>query len=122
MRIHPGFLGHDDSIDIQNRIKSGLVHQLQNSLEQQTGIGIFEGLVRRRELLADIRQPGRSKERVGNRVQQHIGIRVTVKTPIVRDLHSADNQTSSGHQPVHVKTMSCPQLSHASRPPAAPRP
>ena len=55
---------------------------------------------------ADITQPGGAQQRVGDGVQQHIGIRMPQQPGAVGDLHAAQHQPPSRHQRVDVPALS----------------
>ena len=66
--------------------------------------------LRVRVVLADIAEARRAKQRIADRVQQDIGVRVTVEAPLVGDLHAADHQPAAAYQRVHVEALPDPHL------------
>ena len=56
-------------------------------------------------MAADIAQRRRAEQRIGNRVQQCVGIRMTEQTAAVRDRDAAEDQFTSRYQGVAVITL-----------------
>ncbi len=51
---------------------------------------------------ADVAQAGRAEQRVGDGVQQRIGVGMAEQAARVRNLHAAQDQLAALHQRVHV--------------------
>ena len=56
-------------------------------------------------MLADVAQPGRPQQRVADRVQQHVPVRVAQQPFRVRDVHPADQQLAPVNQRVDVEAL-----------------
>ena len=54
---------------------------------------------------ADIAGPDRSEQRVGQRVQPDIGVRMTGERLLVRDVDAADHDMVAGREAVHVEAL-----------------
>jgi hypothetical protein len=54
---------------------------------------------------ADVTQAGRAKQGIGDRVQQHIGVRMTEQPLMVRNLDAAENQFATGRKGMHVESL-----------------
>ena len=61
---------------------------------------------------ADIAQRGRAQQRIGNGVQQYVGVAVAQQPFFMRDIHSAQDKTAAFHQPVRV--VAVPDARHAA--------
>ena len=56
--------------------------------------------------MPDITFAGRAQQRVRDSVREHIGVGMTVETPVVRDFNSAKDQLSSVSETMHIVTNS----------------
>src|ERR687898_2044345 len=65
-------------------------------------VSVAETLLGGREMLADVAQRGRTEDRVGDGVEQDIGVGMPVQPPIVRDLDPAEDQTPSRREAMSV--------------------
>ena len=61
-------------------------------------------------MLANISQSGRPQSRITDRMEQHIGIRMSHEATVKRDQHATNHQRASGHQRVHVPAFTDPQV------------
>ena len=55
--------------------------------------------------LADVAQCRRAEQGIGNRMQQHVSVRMSEQTGSMRNRHAADNQFSVFNQSVAVVTL-----------------
>ena len=51
---------------------------------------------------ADVAQAGGAQQRIGDRMQQHVGIGMPQQAALVRNIHAADQQRAARHQRVDV--------------------
>ena len=70
--------------------------------QQMLAVGVSEALVGGREVLADVAERRRAEDRVGDGVQQHIGVGMPFQPPIVRDLDAAEDQAASRREAMSV--------------------
>ena len=61
-----------------------------------------------REMPPDVAQRRRAEQRIADRVQQHIRVRMSEQAFFVRDLHPADDQLAAFHQLMHVVALTDP--------------
>ncbi len=73
--------------------------KLQTVRPLVTGIGVGE-------MLADVAQCKRTKQGIGNRMQQDIRIGMSQKSEGVRKLHAAEKEVTSLHKIMHIVSMS----------------
>lgn len=50
----------------------------------------------------EIAQRERAQDRVADRVEQHVGVRMSVEAAIVGDRHAAQHQRATGDQRMHM--------------------
>ena len=67
---------------------------------------------------ANVAQGSSAQQRIGERVQQHVGIRMPKQAAFKRNAHAADDARSPRHQRVHVKPLTNPErtLAHGINP------
>jgi hypothetical protein len=53
----------------------------------------------------DVAQRGSAQQRIGDGVQQHIGVGMAQEAKVVRDAHATDDQLATGHQRVHIPAL-----------------
>ena len=71
--------------------------------QQRAAVRILVARVRVGEMHAEVAQRERAKQRIGDRVQQHVGVRVSGETAVVRNGHAADDERTSGGERMHVE-------------------
>src|SRR5215211_97157 len=76
--------------------------QADDFAQQMLAVGIPEALVAGREVLADIAERRRAENRVGDGVEQHIGVRMPLQSPVVRDLDAAEDQAAPRRKAMSV--------------------
>ena len=77
MRRHARRFGKDGGIHIPRR-PARLSRQTDGFAQQKLAVGVTEALIGRREVLADVTQRGRTEDGVGDGVEQHVGIRMSI--------------------------------------------
>ena len=70
------------------------------------GIHALEGSVSVGEIVPDVPQASRSQNRVGNRVQEDIRIRMPIRTNLRRNAHPTQDTRTASHQGMDVVTES----------------
>ncbi len=55
---------------------------------------------------------GGAKERIGKRMQSHVGIAVTKQAQLIRNLDTTHHQTPPPDKTVHIKSISDPYIFH----------
>ena len=93
------------------------VHDCEASVRDETGgltqqpqaVGVPVRLVVGGEVAADVAQRGGAQQRVNDRVQQDVGIAVSDRMPVVRNIHPADAQRPARFEamPVLANTYTC---------------
>src|SRR5476649_1522348 len=66
-------------------------------------------------MAADIPQGGGAKNRIGDCMQQHVGVGMAEQTQVMRNLHAADDQVAVFHQCVAVVTLADAEGKDGSR-------
>ena len=101
--------GVDDAIEVHDA-KAGLGDFCGGGGQHFGRIAASVGRIRVGEQAADIGQGGGSQQRVGDRMQQHVGVAVADKLPVVRHIDSAQPQRPAGRGAVRVFAKSDPQI------------
>ncbi len=73
--------------------------------QQRATVRIAMALVAVRKHRADVAEPGRAEDRVGDCVQQHVGVGVTEQAALERNLDAADHQPATRHQRMDVEPL-----------------
>src|SRR5215207_9466584 len=84
----------DSGVDIPGN-PTRLPCQAVDLAQQMLAVSVSEALVGGWEVLADVTERRRAEDRVGDGVEQHIGVRMPCQPPIVRDLDAAEDQAPS---------------------------
>ena len=96
-----GRLSHDGAVDIADLEALGT--HAPGSLGQQHGrVGTLELRVGVREMAADIAQRRGAEQGIGDRVQQHVGIRMAEQPQAMRHFDTAENQLATWHQRMYI--------------------
>ena len=66
------------------------------------------------EMPADIAQTRRAENRIGDRVQEHVGIRMPIETFIKWNRDAADDEWPASHQRVNIKALADANLGHGA--------
>ena len=101
MRGEFGLLGDQRRVDI-DRPPAFFSQQRHSTAQQHAAVGTLVARVGVRKVAANIAQRDGAEQRVGNRVQQRIGIGMTEQPGWVRDFHAAKYQLAAFNQPMHV--------------------
>src|SRR5579863_2536652 len=96
-------------VDVGHRI-SCLAHALQSLAQEHDRIRALPLWIRWRKECTDVRRGDRSEKRVGYRVQQHIAIRVSSQSPVVREGH-----TPNFHRDARLEFMGVKAVADAVR-------
>ncbi len=104
MRRHLRRLGDDGGIDIADRVPLGL-YLRQHVAQQHAAVGALELRVGVREMLADIPQRRGTKQRVAQRVQQHVAVGMGEQPEPVWNPHAAKRDVVAFTEAVHVVTV-----------------
>ncbi|MOA29028.1 hypothetical protein D3C78_1500150 [compost metagenome] len=91
-------------VDVDRRPARG-AHARHGFAQQDAAVGTLECGIGVRKMPPDIAQPRGAQQRVGNGVQQHIGIGMAHQTMRVRDRDTADDQRPAFNQGMHVKAL-----------------
>ena len=85
--------------------------------QQHSAVGILPARIGIRKMRSDVAQRERAQDRVDDRVEQHIGIGVTVEPALERDGHAAQHEAPPGSERMHVEAVAdadrhvmCPAL------------
>ena len=107
VRCHLRRLRDDRRIDIDDH-PSGLVQLSRRGTQQRAAVGIAVARIRIRIVPADVPQPCSAEHGIGDRVQQHVGVGMTLEPAFERNLHAADDELAARHQRVHIETLPYP--------------
>ena len=107
MRFHLRGLRQHGRVDIADGI-AVFTQQPHRLAQQFAAVRTFVTFVGIGEPAADVAQRRRAQQRIHDRVQQHIRIRMTEQAGFVRDGHPAHDQRATRHQPVHIVTVADP--------------
>ena len=89
MRIDLRGLAHDRDIEMAHHA-AALLHALDREGEEAVGRGAAPFLVARRKMHADIAVGERAEDRVGERMQRHVGVGMAGELAGMRDLDAAE--------------------------------
>ena len=64
-------------------------------------------------MMPDIAFTDRAQERVRDRMADHIGIRMSLETAVVRNLDAAQDQFAARREPMRIVTISTPDRAHS---------
>jgi hypothetical protein len=67
-------------------------------------------------MLADVAQPGRAQQGIGDGVQQHVGIGMAEQAEGMGDGHAADDEFAAGNESVDVIALADADLRHVDTP------
>ena len=67
-----------------------------------------------RKMPADITKASRSQNRIGDRVQEHVRIRMPIETFIKWNRDAADDEWSASHQRVNIKGLADANWGHGA--------
>jgi hypothetical protein len=107
-------LGHDRAVDVDDLV-AGRAHAPRRLGQQHGAVGARELGRRVGEVAPDVAQPGRAQQRIGDRVQQRVGVAVPEQAVRVRDRHAAEPQRPVRHEPVRVPALAHAQLQRIHR-------
>ena len=96
-----GALADDGRIDIERR-KAVFTQQGNGFFQKQQGRNAFVLRVLVREMLADIAHGGSAQQRVGNSMEEHVGVAVAEQTFFIRDIHAAEDEFAAFNKPVRI--------------------
>ena len=82
---------------------AGLLDEVARMLEEQRRGGAAPLRVRRREMVADVAGAERAQDRVGQRVEDDVGVAVAGKALVVRDMDAAEPELAAGGEGVDVE-------------------
>ena len=105
--VKSGTLCKNDTVEVDDA-KAGFPNPLVGQLQHFAGIPAAIRLVRVGKQLANVAQGGGTEDRIGDRVQQHVGVAVPDQVPVVRHLDAAQQQRSAIRQPMRVVPNSDP--------------
>ncbi len=81
-RRKTGFFRKNGAVHVEN-LETTLSHLATSHLQHFTGVASRVARIRIGKQLADVAHPGSAENRVGNRMQQHVGVTVTDETTIM---------------------------------------
>ena len=109
MRRQFGLLGDQRRVDI-DRAPAFLGQQGDCGAQQHAAVGAFVTRVGIGKMAADIAERHRTEQRIGNRMQQRIGVGMTEQAGGVGNLDPAENQLAAFDQFMHVVTLPDPKI------------
>ena len=93
------------AVDVLDR-EAGSLDACGALAQQHAAVGALERRVRVGEVAADVAERRRAEQRVGDRVQQHVRVRVAEQAAFVRNRHAADDEGAPLDELVHVVALS----------------
>ena len=108
-RRQPGRLEHHGAVDVL-RLPAGGPHVGHRPAQQVDRVGPGPRRVGVGEVLADVAQPGRAQQRVGDRVGDHVGVAVPGRPALARERHAAEDERTVRvvGEGVHVEALPDP--------------
>ena len=94
-------LGDEGGVDVHHPV-SGVCQSVPDPGQQHQAGDVQKGVVTVRKQAADVSQGGGTQQRVHHRVGQHVGVGVTVQPPVIGDVDAAQDQRTSGGEPVDI--------------------
>ena len=104
VRRELGRLRDHGAVDVAD-LPARRAHAARGLGQQHDGIGAAELRIGVGKVPADVAEPGRAEQRIGDRMQQHVGIRMAEQAGAVRHLDAAQDQLAARHQLVNVPAL-----------------
>ncbi|MOA19102.1 hypothetical protein D3C78_1394590 [compost metagenome] len=104
-----GRLGDHRAVDVADLQPRG-AHAPRGFHQQLHGIRALELRVGVGKVPADVPQRRAAQQRIGDGMQQHVGIRMPEQAHAVGNFHAADDELAAGHQGVDIPTFTDPKL------------
>ncbi len=101
----PWLLRDNGDIHVDDLVVLGL-EECDGANEQSDGIGASIGFVAGGKVGPDVTEGRRTEEGVSDGVGDRVGIRVTGKPKVARNLDATEDQTASAHEPMRVVSVS----------------
>jgi len=100
----PGPLGDDGGVEIADP-EAARLRQADHMFKQQHAVDPLVGGVGVGEIAADVAEAESAENRITNRMQQNIRVRMTEQAIFIRDRHAAEDQRPVGNQAMDIKTV-----------------
>src|SRR5690606_7850355 len=84
---------------------AGLRHLLHGRAQQDAAVGPCVTRVGVREVTPYVAQGRRAQYRIGDRVQQHVGVGMPLQTVGVRNTHATDDEVTAFDQRMYIETL-----------------
>jgi hypothetical protein len=104
MRRKPGRLRDHGGIDVAD-LPAALAHPLGRLAQQLDRVGTLETLVGVGKVAANVAQARAAEQRIGDRMEQGIGIRMAQQPFVRRDVHAAKDERAALDQGMDVPTL-----------------
>ena len=105
VRQHLRCLGNDRHINVAKGVAFGL-NTTPGFAQQFAAVCAFKSRIGVREQFANVAQRGGTQQRVGQRMQRHVAIRMRQQTFFVRNAHAANDNWANAAKGVYIKTVS----------------
>ena len=102
VRADPRLLADQRDVDVLDAPARGR-HEVTGVSQENRRIGARPARLARREMAADVAGANGAEQRVGQRVQPDVGIRMAEQAQRAGDAHAEQDDTFAGRQPVHVE-------------------
>ena len=102
MRRDLGSFGNECGVDVDDASHRGRRGFRPRACEDVRAADAADGFVGVRKMMADVARRNRAEQRVGDGMDQHVGVRVSFQSFGVWNLHAAENQRTAFHQRMHV--------------------
>src|SRR6185503_5975961 len=114
VRRHARLLREDRRVDVHDPEPRGF-HFLSRLPEQHAAVDLAVAGIRMGIVPADVAQRRRAEQRIADRVQQDVGVRMPEQALAVRNDHPADHELPSLGERMHIEPLPDPHAVPASR-------
>ncbi|MPN44855.1 hypothetical protein SDC9_192422 [bioreactor metagenome] len=114
MRGQARRLRHDGAVDVAH-FPARRAHAPQRLGQQHGRIGAAELRVAVGKVRTNVTQRRGAQQRVGDGVQQHVGVGVAKQAQGVRYLHAPQHETAPRHQGVDVPALAYAEIDHSKK-------
>ncbi|KAG0191785.1 hypothetical protein DFQ28_010996 [Apophysomyces sp. BC1034] len=104
-----GLLRDHRTVDVDDAVAGGR-YAPRGFAQQHAAVGAGKMRVSIREVTPDVAECRRAKQRIGDCVQQRIGVRMAKQTPLVGHCHAAEHQRPPWNELMHVVALADSQI------------
>jgi head-tail adaptor len=74
--------------------ETAVIERLHHASQQHAAVDVLEGGIGIREVMTNVAEAGSAEQRITERMQQDITVRMCLKAEVIRDLNTAENQSA----------------------------